>query len=345
MALSESTGEIILRAAQGLSRTLQIQAQMVQRQTEFEAQQKITVDNLRAKNERDQISHEIAIVRLEREKLGVAAAQAKQTPQALAALAAASSQEVKKKAADLALVLARTENLKVDRKRANNAFAQGLLEAGSLRVSANTLTSTDDLKALQMAPDGTESVVTLSASTHAETLQRISNTGSASNLAIQLRAIDRNLLEARNSNAFILGKNTPAFAAAIATVNRLEIEKAGVIFLSNKMSGILLNMDDSERVAMGSNPAEQATIQNFLDQQSSSLNLAERYQLTPAVILRAFDNPTGNYSEVRRLFTGKITLNDLQGKREFLIQAKDQGLSDAVADKLLEEILTGTQVP
>lgn len=345
MALSESTGEIILRAAQGLSRTLDVQAQMVQRQIEFEAQQKQVTANLRAKNERDQLSHETALLRLESDKLRFQELKGKQTPEAIARRLAAETLDLKTQVAALALVRARTENLKVDRKRANNAFAQGLMEAGSLRISADTLGPTDELKVLQMKLDRSESIESLPAAEHVERLKRIANTGSASKLAIELRAINQNLIAARGSNAFVIGRKGESLDAAIATVNRLELDKAAVIFLSNKMSSILLNMDDNQRVAMGRNPAEQATIQNFLDQQSSSLNLAERYQLTPTVIQRAFDNPAGNYSEVRRLFTGKITLDDLQGKREFLIQAKDQGLSDAVADKLLEEILTGTQVP
>lgn len=345
MALSESTGEIILRAAQGLSKTLQVQAQMVQRQVEFEAQQKQETSNLRAKNERDQIAHETAIIRLEREKLGFEVAKGQQTPEAVARRLAASTLDLKTKVATLANIRARTENLTVDKRRSNNAFAQGLMEAGSLRLSIDTLTDADDLKVLVMKNDLTESIQSIRASLHAETLKGLSNTGSASNLAIQLRAIERNLIEARKSNAFILGEDSPALLAAIATVNRLEIQKAGVIFLNNKMSGILLNMDDSERVAMGRNPAEQAAIQNFLDQQSSSLNLAKRYQLTPIMIQLAFDNPAGNYSEVRRLFTGKITLEDLDGGQMFIQQAKDQGLDEKTRKALLLEILTGTQGP
>lgn len=345
MALSESTGEIILRAAQGLSQTLQVQAQMAQRQQQFEARQALEVSNLKAKNVRDEVAHQTALARLELANLQVGAAERRSTPEAIAAQASKAAEEVKQKTATLELTLARTAKLTADDRRAANAFAVGRMEAGSLRIAADTLTDADQLKSRVIDVDGVESIKSIDASKHVELLKRIANTGSASSLAVALRAIDQNLVEARKAGAIVLGRRGPALDNARAAINRLELQRAGLIFLSNKMSGILLTMDDNERIALGQNPSEQAAIKNFLAQQSSSLNLANRYQLTPNVITTAFDNPAGGYSEVRRLFTGKITKDDHQGRREFAKQAKDQGLSDAAADKLLEEILSGTQGP
>lgn len=64
MALSPSTGQLILAAAQGLTQTLQVQAQLAERQREREETQALEVAKLKAQNDLDSVKHETELAEL-----------------------------------------------------------------------------------------------------------------------------------------------------------------------------------------------------------------------------------------------------------------------------------------
>ena len=329
MALSESTGEIILRAAQGLSRTLQVQQQMVQRQAAAERQQALEVSNLKAKNERDALAHEKNLLELKLAEGRLTEQQKRTSPEALKL-----TEEVKR--AGLAKTLAQTTKILKDERSAMTALARDAMESGALRIAAaNPGTDTFSFQ------DVDEKQVTVNAIDHQKALQNFSTTGSARNLALEVRNNARNLQLARNNPNLAVGTKD-VLAAARAQVNSLALERGQLLYLQDKMFKNQLEMTDNQIIAQGRNPAEQELIRLNLNTQSSSFNLATRYNLTTTKIQAAFDNPAGNYSEVRRMFTGLIGLDDIEGKRELVIQAVNRGLTEEEALKLLGQILSGT---
>lgn len=101
MALSPGTGELILRAAQGISQTLQFQQQLAQRQAAVEREQALQVENLKTENKRDKLKLEIDQLQLQK-------AQLENTPEA-------QSLRTRAAEADIALTEARTAEITMRR--------------------------------------------------------------------------------------------------------------------------------------------------------------------------------------------------------------------------------------